>query len=151
VSAGHGEHEVNQHAPIQGQFANGRGLDDLSDAGVRRLQYFTASRDSYSLRDGTNQESDIHGKFLPHFQAQSLLCRSQAGRFDLQIVVIRQERWRLEASLLVRDDATDRARARGSQLDRRPRNGKMLRIGDRTCENGVVALAKSRQSKNQKK
>ena len=37
VRSGHREHEVNQHAPIQWQLANGRGLDDFTDAGVGRL------------------------------------------------------------------------------------------------------------------
>ena len=76
MGAGHGEYQVNQHAPIQGQFANGCGLDDLSDAGVGRLQDFAAGRDFYSLRDGTNPQRDIHGKFLAYLQPQRLFCRS---------------------------------------------------------------------------
>jgi len=53
VGAGRGEHQVNQHAPVQGQFANGGGLDHLSDAGVGRLQDFAARSDLDALRDGT--------------------------------------------------------------------------------------------------
>ena len=34
VSAGNGEHKVNQHAAVQGQIANGCGFDDFADAGV---------------------------------------------------------------------------------------------------------------------
>src|SRR6266403_829874 len=51
VGAGHREYEVNQHAPVEGQFANGRGLDDFSDAGAGRLQNFAAGRDVYPLRE----------------------------------------------------------------------------------------------------
>ena len=76
VGAGHGEHQVNQHAPIEGQFANGGGLDHLSNAGVGRLQDFAAGRDFYSLRDGANPQADIHCQFLAHLQPQRLLCRS---------------------------------------------------------------------------
>jgi hypothetical protein len=53
--------------------------------------------------------------------------------------------------LLIRDDATDCSRARGRQLNGSPRNRQMLRISDRTGENGVVALAKSGHREHQKK
>src|SRR5579862_7213199 len=34
VSAGHGEDEVDEHAPVDREFLNGLGFDDIADAGV---------------------------------------------------------------------------------------------------------------------
>jgi len=56
LGAGHRKYEVNQHAPIEGQFANGRGLDDFSTLASVVCKNFAASRDFYSLRDGTNPQ-----------------------------------------------------------------------------------------------
>ena len=77
VSAGNGEYQINQHATVQGKFADGCRFHNLSDAGVRGVKHFASSGDFHSLGHGAKCQRYIQGQFLADFQAQCLLGDSK--------------------------------------------------------------------------
>ena len=68
---GHREHQVNQHAAVQGEGINRALVDHFANAGVLRLEQFARGLDGDGLRVAGDVQLEIERRLLPHFENRS--------------------------------------------------------------------------------
>jgi len=147
MGAGNGENQVNQHAAVERQFADGLRFDDFADARVGCPEDLAARRNFHVLGQTADFQADFNGYFLRNLQPQRLRIRPKTGRLGSYFIIIWQKRRHVEEAVLVRHRPADSACRRGGQLDGRSHNRQMLRIRHRPCKSPIIALAREGQRK----
>src|SRR5262245_13779963 len=146
MRARHSEDQVDQHAAVERQFANGGGLDDLADAGVGRAQNVDMAADLYGVAERRQFETDFETHLLADFEAQLLFGWRESRSLHDQLVIARQEPGDLKDPLRVTAGFTYRLGAERGDLYGRARHRPALRVGHRAAHNRIVALRKNREN-----
>src|SRR5262249_9109896 len=131
---------IDQHAAVQRQFADRGGLDDFAYAGVCGAQDFVACGDSDSFTKRAYLQRNIERGSLADLQAKALAVDGETRGFDLQLIFVGQESGGFKKALLIGDRAANGSGACCGQFHRGAGDGKLLRVGDRSGQGGVVAL-----------
>src|SRR5438132_7222086 len=151
MRAGHGEHQVNQHAPVERKLTDRLRLDDFANTGILGAQDFNRGVYFHRFVHRAQLEPNRDGQLLSDFETQRFLGRGKPLGLHAKLVVSRKKSRNLEKPLLVCDYVPNRTRIRGFKLDGGPADGALLRITDTATEYRVVALSQVREPKRQEK
>ena len=86
VRSGHREHEVDQHAAIQGERIDGTLIYDFANAGILRFKQFTGGVDQNRLRFLVDAQRDVKRGLLSDLENNVLLGLGEALAVDSQRV-----------------------------------------------------------------
>ena len=140
VSAGDGEHKVNQHAAVQGEGLDGTLIDNLAYACVLGLEKFAGRFDGDSLGLGAKAQLEVESSLLAHLEINVLRSLLKPRAIDCERVGARLQACNFVESRCVRDHFAFCAGFVGFEADTGADDGAVLRIQDGAADDSVVAL-----------
>ena len=128
VRAGHGQHQVDQHAAIEWKIVHSDGFDDFAHRGIGGMK---GGRDVADIDDFLYRgdfKTQVQHHLLSYFKSQTLAQGRKPGNLHLKNIVTGEQSGDLETSLVVAGDAAHRLRAGRRQFDLRSGKGFALRV-----------------------